>query len=161
MKSIFLAALAAIAVQPLVLLAWLAGPSLVAGEQVPLAEMATFSLYSALFAMPFVVLIGIPAALLLRHHPRRGWRLATIGFVAAALPMLFAVPAGTPGSFSGGTVLGSYRELIVDGVPTIWGWVNYLYSASFFGLHGLIGALVFHHAWRALTAQEPECEPRA
>jgi len=121
---IALATLAALAVQPLVLVVWLVGPSLfLGGSHPPLGDLGALGLVTSIVAAPFVMLIGIPAALLLRHHPHRGWWLALVGFLGAALPV--AIP-------SAGDVAS-----LADLGPTV-----------VFGLHGLAGATAFHATWR-------------
>jgi hypothetical protein len=146
MKPILLAALAAIAVQPLVFLGWLALPALLMGETAPVMEMAVFSLFAAVFAIPFVLVIGIPSALLLRHHPHRGWWLAAIGFIAAALPLAATAPWGEWISGSG------WDQPVV---------MHQLASMLTLGAHGLVGAIAFHWRWRALTpsSHAPPAKP--
>ncbi|MGL6289667.1 MAG: hypothetical protein ACRC2H_03155 [Silanimonas sp.] len=124
MKAILLAAIAAIGVQPLGFLLWLGVPILISGGSLPpLSDFGAIAVVTSLVATPFVLAIGIPAALLLRHHPRRGWWLAAIGFVVAALPV---------------ALLSSPRAATLDDLgPTL-----------IFGLHGLVGATVFHAAYR-------------
>jgi hypothetical protein len=118
-----LATLAALAVQPLVLVVWLVGPSLfLGGSHPPLGDLGALGLVTSIVAAPFVMLIGIPAALLLRHHPHRGWWLALIGFLGAALPV--------------GALSASNIASLGDLGP-----------ALIFGLHGLAGATAFHATW--------------
>lgn len=121
--SLTLAAFAAIAVQPLVLPVWLLLAGINTGGPVPLADIVGLSIVVCIFATPFVLFVGLPAGLLLRHHPHRGWWLAAIGFVAAALPV--------------GLLVGVRADKLDD-----------LGSMLVFGLHGLAGALAFHLTWR-------------
>jgi hypothetical protein len=149
MRDIIAASLLAIAVQPLVFLLWVALPPLIAGADVPLAGMASTSLFAAVVAVPFVLLIGIPSALLLRRFGHLRWlQLAAIGFVTAALPIAANLPGGGSGYSSGGNFYGRVVDYVVAGEPTIWGWLSYAQSVLFFGLHGLIGASVFYLVWR-------------
>jgi hypothetical protein len=118
-----LATLAALAVQPLVILVWLLRWGFDSGAPLPWGELATMSMIVCIVAAPFVMLIGIPAALLLRHHPHRGWWLALVGFLGAALPV--------------GALSSSNVASLGDLGPTV-----------VFGLHGLAGATAFHATWR-------------
>ena len=123
-----LATLAAIAVQPLWLFAWLSVPSLMGGGSAPpLSDVAGIALLTALVATPFVLLIGLPSGLILRNTRRRGLWLAMIGFIAGALP------ASGDVLWSGGQ---SLREL------------EALLPMLVLGSHGLVGALVFHAVLR-------------
>jgi hypothetical protein len=149
MRPIIAASLLAIAVQPIVFLLWIALPPLIAGDDLPLADMASTSLFAAVIAIPFVLLIGIPSALVLRRFGHLRWLpLAAIGFISAALPIAINLPGGDSGSSSGGNFYGRAVDYVIAGEPTIWGWLSYAQSVLFFGLHGLIGASVFYLVWR-------------
>lgn len=127
---ILIAALAAIAVQPLVTAAWLFRWGIDAGDLPKLDELAALSMIVCIVAAPFVALVGIPSALLLRHHPRRGWWLAAVGFMAAALPIaVLSTPQVSSASDLGLTLI--------------------------FGMHGLVGGWAFHITWF-----QPECSSR-
>ena len=67
-KASLLSSIAAVLVQPLVFLAWMGIPVLAAGETSAFIDMARFSPLAAAFAIPFVVVIGIPAAVLLSRQ---------------------------------------------------------------------------------------------
>lgn len=124
-----LATLAAIAVQPLWLFAWLSVPSLVGGGSMPpLWDLAGISLATGLVATPFVLLVGLPSGLMLQNARRRGLWLAMIGFIAAALPA------------SGDVLWGDDLSLHEP---------NALPPMLVLGSHGLVGALVFHAVLRA------------
>lgn len=144
-KAISLATLGAIAVQPAVFLAWLGLPALTVGQVSAFLDAARYSFMPAVFAVLFVLFIGVPAALLLAHYGKlRWWPLASIGFFAAGLPVALSTPGGGPGYSSGGSWYGKHVDFIVNGEPTLYGWLNYIQSVFFFGLHGLAGATVFY-----------------
>jgi hypothetical protein len=144
MRAIIAASILAVAVQPAVFLLWFLLPLLLLGAELPLTDVAKTSLFAAIFAVPFVLLIGIPAALLLRRVGRFRWLyLAIVGFLAAALPVAVNLPGGS-GYSSAGNFYGRYVSYVVAGEPTIWGWLSYAQSILCFGLHGLVGASVFY-----------------
>jgi hypothetical protein len=130
--SVALATAAAIAVQPLWFFVWLVVPALLEGGTLPrltdLHEFGGLALLSMIVATPFVLLIGLPSGLALRHARRRGMWLALIGFVAAALPV-----ASTP----------AWDRGVASLDPTA------LLPLLIAGMHGLIGALAFHAVLRA------------
>ncbi|MFC3552492.1 hypothetical protein ACFOLC_15920 [Lysobacter cavernae] len=147
--AILISSLAAIAVQPFVFIASFGIPLAIAGDLSSLADVARYSFFPALFAIPFVLFVGIPATLILVHFGKlRWWLLAFIGFIAAAAPIAFSGPGGSPGYSSGGNWHGKYVDLVINGEPTLYGWLNHLESIFFFGLHGLVGATVFYVLWR-------------
>jgi hypothetical protein len=160
-KAILLSSLGAIAVQPFVFLAWLGLPMLLHGETSQLLDVVSASFLAALFAVPFVLLIGVPAALLLAHYSKlRWWLLALIGFIAAALPIAVSGPGAGPGFSSGGNWHGKLVKFVVDGKPTLYGWLNHIESTVYFGLHGLVGATVFYLVWRRSMGPNNSFKPK-
>ena len=148
----FLAALvsslAALAVQPLVLFVWAFIPFLVLGAELPWDQAGLMCLMAVLFAIPFVVLIGIPSALLLQRAGRlKWWPLALIGAAAGAVFAGWSGPGGDAGFSSGGNWYGKPVDFVVNGEPTFYGWLSYLQSVAAFALHGLAGATAFFHSW--------------
>ena len=149
MKAILLATLAAIIVQPFVFFLLFFSPALLAGAHIPLKQLFDIPLFAAVFAVPFVVALGIPAHLLLRRFNRLSWRsLGTFGFIVAALPVAIFGFSDYSGYSSGGNWYGTPVEFVVNGQKTFYGWLSYAQGVLFFGLHGLAGALVFHFVWR-------------
>ena len=149
MKAILLATIAAIAIQPFVFILLFLLPMLVLGADFPPAEFIGTPLFSALFAAPFVVVIGIPSLLLLRHFNRLSWlSLSSVGFIAAATPIAIYGWSEYPGSSSAGNWYGTPIDFVIDGQKTFFGWLSYAQGVLLFGLHGLAGALAFYFAWR-------------
>jgi hypothetical protein len=77
--------------------------------------------------------------------------------LSAAIPYaLFAFPLWTDSSGFGygENWHGTYREFIVDGVYTIYGWLNYLEEIVWFGIQGWSGAAAFYFVW--LRMHEPQ-----
>ena len=122
-----LATLAAIAVQPLWLAVWLGASTLMEGRAVfeapAIVAFARLAVTAMIVAAPFVLLVGLPSALLLHHARRRGAWLALIGFAVAALPLTGSVTWGHAGA---------------------WRHLMSLLPMVVAGLHGLFGAMAFH-----------------
>jgi len=149
MKAILFATSAAIVVQPFIFFLLILAPALLAGAHIPLNDLIDLPLSAALFALPFVVLVGIPAALLLRHIKCLSWwSLGAVGFFVAALPVAIFGWSEYPGYSSGGNWYGTPVEFVVNGQKTFYGWLEYAQGVLFFGLHGLAGALAFYFIWR-------------
>jgi hypothetical protein len=149
MKAILLATIAAIAIQPIVFIVLFMLPMQVMGAGIPASDFFGFPLFAALFSAPFVVAIGIPSLLLLRHFNRLSWlSLGSIGFIAAAIPFAIYGWSDYSGYSSGGNWYGTPVDFVINGQKTLYGWLNYAQSILFFGLHGLAGALVFFFVWR-------------
>ena len=147
-KAILLSSLEAIAVQPLVFIAFFGIQLVAAGDLSSLVDVARYSFFPAVFSVPFVLFVGAPATLALTHYGKLGWwPLALIGSIAAAAPAALSGPGGSPGYSSGGNWHGKHVDFVVNGEPTIYGWLSHLESICFFGLHGLVGATAFYFVW--------------
>jgi hypothetical protein len=156
MIPVAVASLAAIAIQPLVLGIWLGVPMYLSGESVPAREVIGMAGLVTMVAAGFVLVIGIPSFLILRHLNRAtAISLGTMGFLVAALPFAALGWPGNsfPGSSSGGGWHGSHVEFVVNGMVTGYGWLNYAEGTLIYGTHGLIGALAFLFVWRRLVAR--------
>ena len=154
MKAIFVAAIAAIAIQPLFFYVWFLLPAVIAGESVSGHDILQMALYVLVFSAAFVLVIGIPAFLLLRRFNRATMPMLSLsGFLIALVPiMLLSWPGiNSKGYSSGGNWHGKPVDYVIDGVTTIYGWLSYAESSLMFGLHGLIGAIVFYFVWRRVV----------
>ena len=93
-------------------------------------------------SLAYVIVLGAPAYYLLRKLKAVWWwsTIAT-GFILGAIPMaLFTWPLN-PGNKTSASINGV--QTIIDGVPTIEGWLQFVYGVSFVGLCGMVGALAF------------------
>jgi hypothetical protein len=160
-KAILLASLAAVLVQPLVFLVWIAPPALLDGEPAVLVDMARVSILAAVVAVPFVLIVGVPATLLLlRYNKLRWWPLALIGFVAAALPIALLGLQSSPGYSSGGNWHGKAVEYVINGKLTFYGWLSYFESLVGYGTQGLVGASAFYIVWRRSMGPNNSFKPK-
>ena len=90
-----------------------------------------------------VITLGIPAYFLLRWRGLlRWWSALLTGFVLGAVPAgIFSWPLryASPGSYASANGI----DTMVNGVPTMAGWLQYLGGVSFFGACGLVAAAAF------------------
>jgi hypothetical protein len=149
---LWLATIACIAVQPLLLAAryvpaWFASPQPLNWYLIVLVFQ-----FVMLVATAAVLFLGIPTFLVLRRFDVTGWTPMTMaGFMLGALPVaLLSWPGRRPGYSSNEFRDGQYVSTYIDGVPTTYAWLDYGESVAYFGLHGLVGALVFYVVWRRL-----------
>lgn len=144
---IWIASLAAVAVQPLVFAGRIA-PDYFASPQ-PFYGVGFFFLSIIVVAAAVVLILGIPTFLLLRKFQSTGWTsLAIAGFLLGALPVAaLSWPRSLEGYSSGQNWHGKYIATYINGVPTKYAWLTYGENVVFFGLHGLVGALVFYAVW--------------
>ena len=146
---VWIASIAAVAVQPIVLALRLAPDYFVSPQ--PLYGVGFFLLSVVVVAAAVVLVLGVPAFHILHKFRRDGWcSLGVAGFVLGALPVVFSWPSRLEGFSSGHNWHGKYVETYVNGTPTTYAWLSYGENILYFGLHGLAGALVFYAVWRRL-----------
>jgi len=155
-----ISSLAALAIQPLVLFGWFFLPALLQGEALPWNQIGLASFMSVVFAVPFVLLLGLPlTATLQRVGYLNWWRLAIVGAIAGGLFAGWNGPGGNEGFSSGGGWYGKYVDFVVNGEPTFYGWLNYLRSVAGFALHGFAGGTLFYMVWSRLMAPNNSSKP--
>ena len=145
-----MASIAAVVVQPLV---FIVRNMLDHLSLMPSLHVSGFILVSVIVVAAAVVLIlGIPTFLALRKFQRDGWvSLAFTGFVLGALPVIvFSWPRYLEGYSAGQNWHGRHVDTYINGVPTTYSWLIYGENAAYFGVHGLVGALVFYAVWRKI-----------
>jgi hypothetical protein len=102
-----------------------------------------FLIISSTITVAHVAALGVPAFLVLRARGALSWWTAlTSGFVLAAIPIgVFSWPLryASPGSSSSANGV----DLMVDGVPTAAGWLQYGQGVVFFGVCGFVAAAAF------------------
>jgi hypothetical protein len=137
MKPLVRACFCALVVQPFILLLWVGLPYVFNGEAIfssklpPLGDVLLALLSVAyvvvIYAAGHMLLLGLPLFYLLRYSNRINWISSGLGgFVSGCLPTaIFSRPSNT-------------------GID----WPDYFAGVVLFGLHGIIGALVFYWAWR-------------
>lgn len=146
---LLIAALAAVAVQPVVFAIRIA-PDYLASPG-PFYGLGAVVLGILIVAAAMVFLLGIPTYLMLRKIGRASWTsLGIVGALLGALPVAVYWPSNLEGYSSGHNWHGKYVDTYINGVPTTYAWLNYGEDIFFFGIHGLIGALTFHATCRAL-----------
>jgi hypothetical protein len=150
-KTLVLATLAALAIQPLVLLFMLVWTASLNTTWVEPGQMVQTVLVALLVATGFIVVFFWPTFFVLR---RLGWfnraSAALAGFVISGAPALLACFIGR--SFSGvsyqSTWHGQTIQMVANNQVTTAGFLLYAELVVLTGLHGLAGALAFHYVWR-------------
>jgi len=91
----------------------------------------------------YVLILGLPTYFLLRYFKIvRWWSTLVAGFILGAVPMaIFTWPLKYPGLKTSSSVNGV--QTMIDGVPTMAGWIQFIEGVSFFGACGLVAALAF------------------
>ncbi|WP_237055153.1 hypothetical protein [Microbulbifer sediminum] len=91
----------------------------------------------------FVLLLGLPAYFVLRKFRLvRWWSTLGAGFCLAAMPMaVLTWPLKYSELKTSASVNGV--QTMMDGVPTLAGWLQFTQGVLFLGVCGLVGALAF------------------
>lgn len=98
-----------------------------------------------------VIVIGLPTYTVMKIYKLNTTiNVALAGIAIPVIIMLFIIllTSPSPGFSSGENYYGTYREIIVHGNRTFWGWVKLVESIVTFGIHGLIGAILFHTVYQ-------------
>lgn len=114
-----------------------------AGDSYIWVRTSHFAFLCLIVSMVAVMALGTPAYLILRGRPTlRWWGAWLAGFFLAAIPFgLLTFPGLTPNPGQFMEVEGV--KMVVDGVPTLAGWLGYLKSVAFFGACGTLSAAAF------------------
>lgn len=113
---------------------------------VVVSQALTLARTTFIVAVAHALVLGLPAFLLVRSTRRvRVGTCALGGFLIGAVP--FGVLAmismiGLQSASSGG------KPTVINGVPTLAGWIEYAYAVGSTGLFGLAGGLTFWVAMR-------------
>jgi hypothetical protein len=114
------------------------------------SEVAQFARFALIVTSLHAAILGVPLFLFLRSFTSVGilW-CAAGGFLTGAVPSavlgLFAL-FGMQNASSGG------KATVVNGIPTLAGWLEYLQSVGLIGLFGLAGGIVF---WGVMRLSGP------
>jgi hypothetical protein len=106
----------------------------------------------------YVLVLGVPAFLLLRwRNAIRWWSAVIVGFVLGCLPLAIDLwpyepdVQSTTSHWDGEKMV----ETIIDGVPTLAGWLSYAKAVSIFGVFGAVSGLAFWLVWRGTRSNKP------
>jgi hypothetical protein len=105
------------------------------------------------------VALAIPAFLILYwRRAVRWWSTVLAGFVLGCLPIAIGnwpvrddYGHSTSSHWNGEKMV----HTMIDGVPTLDGWIQYLKILVVFGGFGAVGGLAFWIVWRALQPRDP------
>ena len=140
---LFIAFIAAVAVQPVVFFLRVA-PDYIASST-PMYGLGLFLVSVVVVAAVATLFPGIPTFLMLRKFAYLNWTsLSIAGLLLGMLPAALSWPRTLEGYSSGQNWHGTYVDTYVNGVPTTYAWLTYAEGVLLFGVHGLVGALVFY-----------------
>jgi hypothetical protein len=103
-------------------------------------------------ALAHAIILGLPLFLFLSSKSRIGIIACSLGGFAvcasglAVLGLFGMLGGGSYNAWTGG------RATVVNGIPTLLGWLEYVQSVGFVGLVGLAGGLTF---WLTMRSVRP------
>lgn len=102
-----------------------------------------------LISTPIILVFGLPIFHLLRRRGKASKVVLGVAgaITALAISAILTFPIYSPGFSAGQSYYGEYREMVVDGIPTFWGWVSYVEGILMYSIHGMLGALAFRFGW--------------
>jgi hypothetical protein len=112
---------------------------------VVVSEALAFARLTFIVALAHALILGLPLFFFLRSTNRLGFvSCALAGFLVGAVPVSVLDLISMFGLQSAST---AGKPTVVNGVPTLAGWIEYAYAVGFTGSIGLAGGLTF---WVAL-----------
>lgn len=116
------------------------------GDPYAWLRIRSFAALALLIAASHVFILGAPALVLFRVLRRiSGWTATIWGFV------LGFVPTGVlswPHRFDHASASYDNVATLVNGIPTLAGWLSWIYGAGIMGLLGAVGGLSFWLIWQ-------------
>jgi hypothetical protein len=103
-----------------------------------------------------VLVLGLPGFLALRKlNAIRWWSTVGTGFLLGCIPIaVWAWPLKYPGLSSSHWDGEKMVQTMVDGVPTVQGWLSYVEGVLYMGIFGAISGLGFWLIWRRNETQQ-------
>jgi hypothetical protein len=122
LEVIFIAAVAAVVVQPVVFLSFALPFYALSGGLHRLEEPLYFSVFAAVVAIPYVLFAGIPAFFLLRRSGHLSWlSILTAGFAMVAFPIVVGALPKTGSRISGEPPTSLFTAWVVPRPPSASG----------------------------------------
>jgi len=113
-------------------------------------EIGSLFMISIFVSGAYVLILGLPSYCLMQWLGAiRWWSIAILGFILASIPLgILTWPLDLSGGYSA-----SYNgiQTVIDGIPTLEGWLKFLYGTSLFGALGAVSAMAFWAVWKNKT----------
>jgi len=108
-------------------------------------QLPSMIMFITFVAAAHAVILGLPISIIIKSYMTFTYKVAALcGFIVGFIPIaLFSWPLKYGDSSSSATINGV--QTLVNGVPTMAGWLSYLQGAVIFGLLGLVSALVYNY----------------
>lgn len=105
------------------------------------SETLTLTRTTFIAVLAHALILGLPLFLILRSTRRVGITSCAVGgFLVGAVPLGVLTLTSMIGLQSAST---DGKPTVINGVPTLAGWIEYVQGVGFFGLVGIAGGLAF------------------
>ena len=112
------------------------------------AKLVTFVV---VIALGHLLLLGVPAFLLLNKRNKiSAWSSSTAGFICGASPTAILLwPLWNPEMMTTTSHRLGEENIVtmIEGIPTLAGWVEYVLTFSFMGAFGVVAGFCFWMVW--------------
>jgi hypothetical protein len=162
--ALVLALLTAITLPALAMIIPYASATLSVGDDYGWLRTRNFSFLAVTVSAGHVLLLGIPTFLVLKwKNAIYWWSSALAGFVLGSVPLGIAI---WPLQYMGSRTTASHGDgekvvyTLIDGVPTLARWIEYVQTILFMGTLGALGGVAFWLVWRSLRRRDPPLKPQ-
>ena len=110
-------------------------------------DIMLYLLWVLLVATFIILVIGLPIYFFLKYYSlNTALNVALVGFLIPViiLSIITFSTASYEGFSAGENYYGTYRSIVIDGKRTFWGWVKVFEAMLTYGIHGFLGAIIFH-----------------
>lgn len=111
------------------------------------SQLTAYFLSVVVVSLATIVVLGLPAYFALKFKKwNNTMSIMVLGvLIPSTIIIGFELVSGNDSGFSAGeNFYGHYRAIIDAGQRTYWGWIKLAEQLVVFGLHGCLGAFVFH-----------------
>lgn len=133
-------------------------------KHLPSDYLASLAVFAVETSFMHAILLGTPLFVALyRLKWLRWWSSVLAGFVLASLPAaITSWPLRYAGEHISTSIVrgGKVVQTLVNGVPTLAGWLDYAKGVLIYALLGAVGGLVFWLMWRRIREALETMPPR-
>ena len=107
-------------------------------------QLLSMSMFITFVAAGHAVILGLPTSIIVKCYMGFTYKVAALcGFLVGFLPIAIFTWPLQYGLGSSSTINGV--QTLVNGIPTMAGWLSYIQGAVIFGFLGLVSALVYNY----------------
>ena len=112
------------------------------------------AIFAFVIALAYAIILGLPAYFLAKRFHLTDWWMSVIcGFMIGAVPSaIYSWPLSHVNGVSSAWNGKEMVDYIINGTPTMAGWLRYIYSFCGMGLLGMLSGFTAWLVWRYLSS---------